>query len=105
MISPLHAHHAAPRPLPLGGLDRHVELAADDQALALLAALLLTPLLYFLPTATLAATIIVAVLSLVDLGILGRTWRYSKADFTAVAATILLTLGFGVEAGVSAGVR
>jgi SulP family sulfate permease len=70
----------------------------------LLAALLLTPLLYFLPTATLAATIIVAVLSLVDLGILGRTWRYSKADFTAVAATILLTLGFGVEAGVSAGV-
>ncbi len=70
----------------------------------LLAALLLTPLLYFLPTATLAATIIVAVLSLVDLGILGRTWRYSKSDFTAVAATILLTLGFGVEAGVSAGV-
>ncbi|PIP98215.1 MAG: sodium-independent anion transporter, partial [Rhodobacterales bacterium CG18_big_fil_WC_8_21_14_2_50_71_9] len=32
----------------------------------LLAALLLTPLLYFLPVATLAATIIVAVLSLVD---------------------------------------
>jgi SulP family sulfate permease len=70
----------------------------------LLAALLLTPLLYFLPKATLAATIIVAVLSLVDLGILARTWRYSKADFAAVAATILLTLGVGVEAGVSAGV-
>jgi SulP family sulfate permease len=70
----------------------------------LLAALLLTPLLYFLPKATLAATIIVAVLSLVDLGILRRTWVYSKADFFAVAATILLTLGFGVETGVSAGV-
>jgi SulP family sulfate permease len=70
----------------------------------LLAALLLTPFLYFLPKATLAATIIVAVLSLVDLGILRRTWAYSKADFSAVFATILVTLGFGVEAGVSAGV-
>ncbi|MBL6426113.1 MAG: sulfate permease [Maritimibacter sp.] len=69
-----------------------------------LAALLLTPLLYFLPTATLAATIIVAVLSLVDFGILKRTWKYSKADFAAVAATILLTLTFGVELGVSSGV-
>ena len=69
-----------------------------------LATLLLTPLLYYLPTATLAATIIVAVLSLVDFSILGRTWRYSKADFAAVAATIGLTLGLGVEIGVSAGV-
>jgi len=70
----------------------------------LLAAMFLTPLLYFLPKATLAATIIVAVLSLVDFSILKRTWIYSKPDFTAVAATILVTLGFGVEAGVSAGV-
>jgi len=70
----------------------------------LLAALLLTPLIHFLPTATLAATIIVAVLSLVDLSILKKTWSYSKADFSAVLATILLTLGLGVEAGVSAGV-
>ncbi len=70
----------------------------------LLAAMFLTPLLYFLPKATLAATIIVAVLSLVDFSILKRTWAYSKPDFAAVAATILITLGFGVEAGVSAGV-
>jgi SulP family sulfate permease len=69
-----------------------------------LATLFLTPLLYFLPTATLAATIIVAVLSLVDLGALKRTWSYSKADFAAMAATILLTLGYGVEAGIVAGV-
>ena len=69
-----------------------------------LAALFLTPLLYFLPTATLAATIIVAVLSLVDFSILKTTWAYSKADFAAVLATILLTLGFGVETGVSSGV-
>jgi len=69
-----------------------------------LAALLLTPLLFFLPKATLAATIIVAVLSLVDFSILTKTWGYSKVDFTAVFATIFLTLGMGVEVGVSAGV-
>ncbi len=69
-----------------------------------IAALALTPLVFFLPKATLAATIIVAVLSLVDFSILKKTWRYSTADFTAVSATILLTLGFGVETGVSAGV-
>ncbi len=68
------------------------------------AALFLTPLLFFLPKATLAATIIVAVLSLVDFHILKATWAYHRADFTAVLATILLTLGFGVEIGVSAGV-
>ncbi|WP_417814496.1 SulP family inorganic anion transporter [Thalassospira alkalitolerans] len=69
-----------------------------------IAALALTPLVYFLPNATLAATIIVAVLSLVDFKILLTSWDYSKADFIAVLATILLTLGLGVEVGVSAGV-
>lgn len=69
-----------------------------------IAALLLTPLLFFLPKATLAATIIVAVLGLVDFSILKRAWSYSKVDFAAVFATIALTLGFGVEIGVSSGV-
>tara|TARA_R110000868_G_scaffold58122_2_gene179367 strand:- start:16039 stop:17784 length:1746 start_codon:yes stop_codon:yes gene_type:complete len=69
-----------------------------------IAALALTPLVYFLPNATLAATIIVAVLSLVDFKILRTSWDYSKADFIAVLATILLTLCLGVEVGVSAGV-
>ncbi|MCR9147650.1 MAG: sulfate permease [Rhodobacteraceae bacterium] len=68
------------------------------------AAVALTPLVYYLPTATLAATIIVAVLSLVDLSILKKTWGYSRTDFIAVAATILLTLGLGVEVGVASGV-
>jgi sulfate permease, SulP family len=68
------------------------------------ATLFLTPLLAYLPQATLAATIIVAVLSLVDLSILKRTWNYAASDFSAVAATILLTLGVGVEAGIVAGV-
>jgi SulP family sulfate permease len=68
------------------------------------ATLFLTPLIRDLPNATLAATIMVAVLSLVDLKALSRTWRYSRADFAAMAATILLTLSMGVEAGIVAGV-
>ena len=69
-----------------------------------IAALMLTPLLHFLPKTTLAATIIVAVLGLVDLSILRRAYGYSRADFAAVAGTILVTLIFGVEAGISTGV-
>jgi SulP family sulfate permease len=46
---------------------------------------------------------VVAVLSLVDFGIL-RTWAYSKPDFMAVAATLVATLGLGVETGLVVGV-
>lgn len=69
-----------------------------------LTALLLTPLFHQLPKATLAATIVVAVLSLVDLGALKRTWVYSKADFAAMAVTIATVLTAGIEAGILAGV-
>ncbi len=69
-----------------------------------LAALFLTPWLYHLPQATLAATIMVAVLTLVDFPVFGRTWRYAKADFTALLLTFVLTLLAGVEAGLVAGV-
>ena len=69
-----------------------------------IAAVALTPLVYYLPKATLAATIVVAVLSLVDFSILRKTWAYSRADFAAVATTILLTLILGVETGVASGV-
>lgn len=69
-----------------------------------LATLFLTPLIEYLPKATLAATIIVAVLTLVDLKAIKATWAYSKTDFMAMAATILLTLAVGVEIGILAGV-
>ena len=69
-----------------------------------LASLLLTPALYYLPQATLSATIVVAVLSLVDFGILKRTWAYSKPDFAAVVATLIATLTLGVETGLVVGV-
>ncbi|HXI87035.1 MAG TPA: sulfate permease, partial [Parvularculaceae bacterium] len=70
----------------------------------LFAALYLTPLLHDLPNAVLAATIIVAVLSVVDVKAFFRTWRYSKSDAAAMAATIIGTLVFGVEMGLLAGV-
>ncbi|WJM98919.1 sulfate permease [Pseudomonas defluvii] len=66
--------------------------------------LFFTPLFHNLPQAVLAATIIVAVLSLVDLGALKRTWRYSRQDGAAMAATILGVLLLGVEAGIILGV-
>lgn len=69
-----------------------------------LATLFLTPLLFHLPVATLAATIIVAVLGLVDLRSLRRTWAFAPPDGAAQGATILLTLLVGVEAGIVAGV-
>ena len=69
-----------------------------------LAALLLTPVLFFLPKATLAATIIVAVSSLLDFRVIKRAWDYSFSDFVAVALTITATLLLGVELGVLAGI-
>ena len=66
--------------------------------------MLLTPLLHDLPQAVLAATIIVAVLSLVDLRSLRHTWRYSRQDGAAQAATLFGVLLIGVEAGILIGV-
>ena len=68
------------------------------------ATLTLTPALYYLPQATLAATIVVAVLSLVDLAAVRRTLSYSRGDGAAMVVTILVTLIGGVEAGIGAGV-
>ena len=68
------------------------------------ATLLLTPFLAILPKATLSATIVIAVLTLVDFSILKRAWSYSKADFAAVAFTLAGTLLLGVEVGISLGV-
>ena len=66
--------------------------------------LFLTPAIAWLPQATLAATIIVAVSTLIDIPALRRTFHYSRADFGAMLATVVLTLGHSVEAGIIAGV-
>ncbi|MCC5988461.1 MAG: sulfate permease [Pararhodobacter sp.] len=97
-----------------GGLSRSIvnfDAGAETRAAGALTALMigasllaLTPLLYFLPSATLAAIIIVAVVSLLDFRALPRAWAYSKADGAAMAATMAVTLLLGVEQGLMAGV-
>lgn len=69
-----------------------------------LVAVFLTPLIYWLPRATLAATIVVAVMQLVDFSLFRQSWNYSRADFIAMMATLVLTLVIGVEVGIAAGV-
>lgn len=66
--------------------------------------LMLTPFLHNLPQTVLAATIIVAVLRLVDLKSLVRTWRYSRPDGLAQLATLAGVLLANVEAGILLGV-
>lgn len=69
-----------------------------------IASMLLTPYLFYLPIAMLAATIVVAVVALIDLSIFKHAWHFSKSDFIAVTITVLFTLAAGVEAGVGAGI-
>lgn len=81
------------------------QMAAIYTALGVtLTALFLTPWFYHLPHATLAATIIVAVISLMNVGEMRRIFRYSLSDFAAGAATLLAVLLLGVEPGVATGV-
>lgn len=73
-------------------------------ALMLGAALGLAPLLQHLPQAVLAASILVAILGLIDLRTLRRTWRYSRQDGVAQLVTLVGVLAHGVEAGILLGV-
>jgi SulP family sulfate permease len=74
-------------------------------AAALLALALVAPTgwLALLPLPTLAATIIVAVLGMLDLSTLRIAWRYDRADALALLATTAGVLALGVEAGVVIG--
>ena len=69
-----------------------------------LALVLPTGWLALLPLPTLAATIIVAVLGMLDLSTLRTAWRYDRADALALLATAGGVLTLGVEAGVLVGV-
>lgn len=97
-----------------GGFSRSVvnfDAGAETQVASVITALgiatiavFLTPYLYYLPQATLAATIIVAVLSLVDFSAIRHAWQCSLSDFFGMMITILITLMSGVELGVLSGV-
>ena len=64
----------------------------------------LTGLFHYLPHAVLAATIIVAVVSLVDVQTLREAWRYDKADAWSLLATAGGVIAWGVEVGILMGV-
>ncbi|MES2633745.1 MAG: sulfate permease [Pseudomonadota bacterium] len=81
---------------PLAGV-----MAAALMALVLLG---LTGLFERLPLAVLAATIIVAVVGLIDIATLRHAWHYDRADAVAWLVTAIGVLGLGVEAGVGLGV-
>jgi SulP family sulfate permease len=67
-------------------------------------ALFFTPWLQNLPLGVLAATIVVAVYSLVDVRSFHRVWRYSRVDFTAQALTFAITLLIDLVSGLVVGV-
>ena len=64
----------------------------------------LTGLFYYLPHAVLAATIIVAVTSLIDVKTLKEAWRYDRADALSLLATAVGVVALGVEVGILMGV-
>jgi SulP family sulfate permease len=63
-------------------------------AVVVITLLFLTPLLYHLPKAVLAAVIIMAVIGLVNFKAVKHAWRASKHDGVASIVTFLATLGF-----------
>ncbi|WP_353400337.1 sulfate permease [Hydrogenophaga sp. 5NK40-0174] len=72
-------------------------------AILAITALFFTPALFHLPQAVLAATIMVAVHSLLDFGSFARTWRYSRIDFIAMALTFVVTLMVDIVSGLATG--
>ena len=80
-------------------------LAGVFTALGILVVMLwFSPLLAYLPRATLAATIIVAIVPLIDCHVFVHSFRYNRADFAALVLTVLVTLFYSVEGGLIAGV-
>jgi SulP family sulfate permease len=59
---------------------------------------------YYLPHAVLAATIIVAVLGLIDFKTLQQSWRYDRADAISLILTFFGVIFLGVEEGIVIGV-
>jgi SulP family sulfate permease len=66
--------------------------------------LFLTPLFYYLPNATLAAIVIVAVASLVDWREPHHLWQVKRSDALLLGLTFLVTLSVGIKEGIAVGV-
>lgn len=68
-----------------------------------LTVMFLTPLFYFLPQASLAAIIVMAVSNLLDFGMLKRLWLYNRADAIAWITAFVAVLVTSVEKGILVG--
>ena len=68
-----------------------------------LTVIFLTPLFAYLPQAMLAAIVIVAVATLVDLTAFRDIWRYNRADALSYGVTFFAVLLFDVEIGIVIG--
>lgn len=87
------------------------EAGAKSQLSGVLAAFIIlislyffTEIFYFMPNAVLAATIIIAVTSLVDFKAIFFVCRYSMQDGIAMIGTIITVLIYGVDTGIIVGV-
>ncbi len=72
--------------------------------LVALTLLFLTPVFYFLPKAILAAIVLLSVKSLFEYKEAINLWKTHRGDFWMMTATFIVTLLFGIEEGVLAGV-
>jgi len=72
--------------------------------MVILTLLFLTPLFYHLPKTVLAAIIIVAVFSLINVKEANFLWKANKLDFWLMISTFLATLLLGIEFGIVVGV-
>lgn len=96
-----------------GGLGRSMvnfSAGANTQVSSLITAVLiavsllfLTPLLYFLPKAVLAAIIIVAVMGLFDVQSFRHVWAYDRSEGICQLATFVAVLVVGIEWGILIG--
>ncbi len=66
--------------------------------------LFLTPLFYYLPHAILAAVILVAVSSLIDINYAIKLYKCSRWEFTLLLITFLVTLNFSMVPGIVTGI-
>lgn len=97
-----------------GGLSRTVvnaQAGATSGVAGLMTSLLvgltllfLTPIFYFLPKAVLAAIIVTAAISLVDVREARHLWTVKRSDLVMMLVTFAGTLAFGIEAGILLGV-
>ncbi len=79
-------------------------IAAVITALCIIVTVLfLLPLFHFLPQATLAAIIIVAVVNLIDVATFDLVWHYSKADTASLLGTFFGVMIFDIETGILIG--